>query len=282
EMYSDALSGSTIYGINEAKSYRLNATTWLVGTTLTDSVWDIRTISASSDLIQGEGYEESLVVALARDNTIGNDGVINIACDSLYKIYHERLYVNSDSDCNNWLTYDTDGSTAARSLTYASGQERLFVHAPDYTLYNIHVSLATGDATEYYAKILYQGTEVDISYFDSTDNVQLSLLYGQCYTLQYLKVLDNSVADSSTICADDVAFKEDIINTELGFTFWSAPWGASHSYNSTSHILITIVHHTPIGYNYTVNIINGTGDIIVTQTFSNVTTTIDNNIFNVT
>jgi len=107
-------------------------------------------------------------------------------------------------------------------------------------------------------------------------------LYGQCYVLEYIKILDSSVADSSTICADDVAFKEDIINTELGFTFWSAPWGASHSYNSTSHILTTIVHHVPVGYNYTVNIINGTGDIILTQAFTNVTTEIDNNDFNVT
>jgi hypothetical protein len=232
----------------------------------TTTTWTPKYLASAPVSITPTAYTEKLNVPLAQNSTsIYALNVIKLACDANYNYpIAGTVYVTSDSDCTLWRTLDTSSATIGRTLPYT--RTTSLVHNPDYTNYNIHVTITTGgNAPDYYARIVYGSKDVDNSQFDNANNAQLRMLYGQCYTLEYIKVLDSSIAQSTRICADDVAFKESVLSTDLGLTFWSAPWGGYHTYSDTTHILTTLIHHTETPYNYTVTVYNGTNAQLFTD-----------------
>jgi hypothetical protein len=263
ETLTKAAGLGTVTCLDDSPYYKVSNTLFVSGSGTT---WTPRVMTATST-ITPTVYSEALNVPLQENEDIINDNVIRLACDVYYTYPFARTLKTGDSsDCTQWTVLDTSSATIGRELPFTTTTD--LVHNADYTFYNIHVTLASGEATDFYAQVKYDGKVVDLNYFDATDNVQLRLVYGQCYTLEYRDTTSDELASSSSICADDVAFKEDIIATELGFTFWSAPWGASHTYDTDTHILTTIVHHEPSPYNYTVTVYNGTMDAVVTDSIT--------------
>lgn len=265
---------------SSAKYYRIGNVGILSATTTTTATWTFESF-VGLESFEVDIYEELLSASLFVNNDLADDNILIIICDTnSYEMNFPKIDVSDNSGCTSITTKDITTNPIGRTLPL-TGDSVDVVWAAEYTNYQIHVTLVSGDAEDYDANIVYDGINVDRSHFDGGDNAQVRLLYGQCYTLEYIVVLTGLVAQTTNICADDVIFKEDVISTSLGFTFFSAPWGATHFYNDTSFILTTIVHHDPAPYNYTVNIINGTGHTI-DSSFYEAVTDIDIQTYNAT
>ena len=186
--------------------------------------------------------------------------MIKLVCDDgQYDISKAVFSVGTDADCTNWKTLDIDTSSIGRMLPYERTKD--LVHTADYTNYNIHLNAANPQL--YSVTLEYDDKDIDYNIFDSGDNAQLRLLYGQCYQLSYKEILSGDEVQSSRVCADDVIFKESILSSTRGLIFWSSPWGATHTYNNTSLILDTIVRHLPVNYDYNVRITDKNDLVIV-------------------
>lgn len=267
---------SSTINLESTKYWLVNSTTIMTGSGTT------HTVLSSDDSIKFDVFSEKLLVPLFANQSAGSFENIFLACDAFYTMPAPHLLgiEDDDQDCGNVIIKDVVESDVGRTLPFINGRD--LVYAEEFTNYNIHVKLATGDSEDFYVKVLYQGLQVDQSNFDAGDNAQVRLLYGQCYTVQYVESTSGDVRSTSNLCADDVIFKEDVILSELGFTFWSARWGGSHIWDTDTKILTTIVHHNDVPYNYTVVVLNNTGNAIVNQTFTGVVDTLDTQQFNLT
>jgi hypothetical protein len=251
---------------SSAKYYRIDDIAILTATTVGATSWTLEALPSLVG-IDTDPYQESLGVPLALNEAIADDNVIIIQCTSGTYAFPAtpNIQVVDDSDCLQFLILDINTNVIGRELPYAT--EKDVVWADDYTYYNIHVTTLTDSASNYHVKIIYDGKDVDLNYFDAASNVQIRLLYGQCYTMQFVRTLSSEVVESNLICADDVVFKESVLGSELGFPFWTLPWGGTHSYNSTSHVLNTVIRHADIPYNYTRQIELYNGTIIYSDDF---------------
>lgn len=279
ELYAETITPGTgtITGLANT-IYRISNALVVTGSGTT---WTPKVLTATAT-IAPTAYSEKLSVPLTLNTTaIENLGVVKLVCDANYGFPAAgTLYTGSASDCTMWRILDTSSASIGRTLPYSATAQ--LVHNPDYTNYNIHVTTTSGTGSDYYARVFYDSKAVDNTQFDSGNNAQLRLLFGQCYSLEYIKVLDSSIAQTTRICADDVVFKESVLATDLGFTFWSAPWGATHTYNTSTHILTTILHHSQTPYNYTLSVYNGTNAVIASGAYTNVGADLDTRTFNLT
>lgn len=262
----DATGTMNVYA--PAKYYYLTAQSLTVESlTLAGTTW---TISQLSSMVQIAPtiYTERLGIDLVENTTaIVNEDVIRLVCNAAeYHFDVVKVAISDDSGCTGWKVLDQPGNTIGRTLLYSRTPE--LVYASSYANYNINVSMAVGTGPDYYARIFYDNKIVDNSQFDDGNNAQLRMLYGQCYTLEYIKILDGSVAQSSRICADDVIFKQSVLITDLGFPFWSATWGVASTYANS--ILTVILHHNTTPYSYDVYVRNGTSATLIAEHYSNV------------
>lgn len=261
-------STGTLTLIGNSKYYYFGNGLYISASTTTSQSWTFK--QASGTQIELTLYNEVLNVPLQlmTDDTLGwENDVLRIACDGYYHLPSNNVTVGSYSDCEQYTTQDIEDNPIGRELPFVTPKN--IVWTSEYTNYNIHVTVTSGDAEDFDANIVYDGKDVDRNHFDAGDNVQVRLLYGQCYTLQFIEVLSGDVVQSSNICADDVIFKEALLSTTLGFVFWSSPWGVTHTVNCTSHEFTVITHHTPAPYNFTTTVYNSTSNLILNDTTNN-------------
>lgn len=223
-------------------------------------------------------YQENLGINLTLDSSIPSQNVIRLVCGTgSYNATIAKFSVGSDSDCSYWKIQDTDDDPIARRLPFARTKE--LVHADAYTNYNVHITAF--EAGPFSATIRYNAKDVDYNTFDSGNNAQVRLLYGQCYDILFKNVLSGETVQTQTLCADDVISKEAILSKTLGFNFWLNPWAAYHNYNSTSGILTTVVRHNIIPYDYNIRIYDNDDTLVVNATHT-APQEIDPQVYNVT
>lgn len=75
-----------------------------------------------------------------------------------------------------------------------------------------------------------------------------------------------------TLCASGVMPKEIIYSANLAFTFWTLPFGASHTFSETGDILTTRVRSDTSPFDYTVKVYHANGTLYNSTTYSGVTT----------
>jgi hypothetical protein len=263
-LYAVSVNSGTgiITSVSTSPYYRISDQLYASGSGTT---WTPQYTTTSPITISPTPYEETLNVPLVVDASLFFDDVIRADCDANYHMTSAFL-VADDSDCTLWRVLDIDSATVGRTLPYDAAAE--LVHYVDYTNYNVHATTATGSPTEYYALVLYGGKDVDRGQYDAANNVQLRLAYGQCYDLQQVRILDGDVSATSRICADDVVFKESVIITTLGFTFYSLPWGATHIWDELTSMVTSVVNRNSVPYDYRVEITNSTGYLLYNSTFT--------------
>ena len=262
--------------------------TWFTTTfyRLSDSIF--ATVSGTTTTIKVVGagvkmapvaYSEKLQTPLVLNSTLFGLDLIQAVCDANYEMKSGKLFVGSDSDCTSWRIKDVSAATQGRVIPYS--RTAPVIHTDEYTNYNIHLTSTEGTVDNFFARIKYESKLADQSNFDGGSNAALRMLYGQCYTMEFVDTLDSSVVQSSNVCADDVIFKESILSSTLGFVFWNSPWGAIPSWNDTSNVLQVTVRHEPFPYNYTVQIFNKTNHLILTDA-QNSTQEVDSETYNLT
>ncbi|QDI74009.1 hypothetical protein QIT55_gp23 [Nitrosopumilus spindle-shaped virus] len=75
-----------------------------------------------------------------------------------------------------------------------------------------------------------------------------------------------------TLCASGTMPKEIIYSANLAFTFWTLPFGASHTFSQTGDILTTRVRSDTAPFDYTVKVYHSNGTLYNSTTYSNVST----------
>ncbi|QDI73913.1 hypothetical protein HOV56_gp24 [Nitrosopumilus spindle-shaped virus] len=75
-----------------------------------------------------------------------------------------------------------------------------------------------------------------------------------------------------TLCASGTMPKEIIYSANLAFTFWTLPFGASHTFSQTGDILTTRVRSDTAPFDYTVKVYHSNGTLYNSTTYSNIST----------
>lgn len=94
--------------------------------------------------------------------------------------------------------------------------------------------------------------------------------------------LSNPWEDLGEVCANGVMPKQITYLSNLAFTFWTLPWGTSHSYTQDSTSLETMVRHETLPFSYYVNIYHANGTLANSTSFTETTTPLDTQTFNTT
>lgn len=102
-------------------------------------------------------------------------------------------------------------------------------------------------------------------------------------TCKDIFIRDASVTDINweslgSLCASGVMPKSITYSANLGFTFWSLPYGVSHTFNQGDEELTTKVRHDTAPYSYTVKVFDANGAEQSSDFFTANSTTIDTQV----
>lgn len=115
-------------------------------------------------------------------------------------------------------------------------------------------------------------------------SLAVDLPYPKCVTLfiKDLSDLENSWINLGNVCNTGSMPKTIVYSDNLTFTFWSLPYGVSHSFIDTTSLLSTKVRHDTLPYNYTVKIYDSANILQYDNEFMETTSEIDNQVINAT
>lgn len=107
---------------------------------------------------------------------------------------------------------------------------------------------------------------------------------GQCVDIigRETSSLNAAWEDLGNVCANGVMPKSITYLSNLAFTFWTLPWGTSHSYNQSATSLQTMVRHETLPYSYYVNIYHSNGTLANSTMFTESVIDLDTQTFNTT
>lgn len=124
--------------------------------------------------------------------------------------------------------------------------------------------------------------QFDYTEADKTSTVDLPTSRCVDVYLKDLSVSSGTWDSLGNICASGSMPKTIVYLSELSFTFWSLPYGVSHTFNDTSTYLTTHVRHDTAPYDYNVKIYDASNVLQYNQNFTGSSSDIDTRNINAT